>query len=89
MKQLHIFFSGQVQGVGFRYRAKEIADSLKIAGFVKNLSDGRVELVIQGDKKMLESLVSNLKREFVQNIKKTEISWDNDFQKLSNFEIRY
>lgn len=43
-----ILFSGNVQGVGFRYTARDIASKFRVSGFVRNLSDGRVELVVEG-----------------------------------------
>lgn len=45
----HLYFSGQVQGVGFRYRAKYLARPLGLTGWVENLWDGRVEMEIQGE----------------------------------------
>ena len=44
-----VYFTGRVQGVGFRYTACEDARSFAVAGFVKNLPDGRVEMVAEGD----------------------------------------
>jgi acylphosphatase len=44
------YFSGRVQGVGFRYTAQAIARNFAVAGFVRNLPDGRVELVAEGAK---------------------------------------
>ena len=44
----HIYFSGRVQGVGFRYRSYYIAQSLGLTGWVTNLWDGRVEMEVQG-----------------------------------------
>ena len=44
-----LHFSGTVQGVGFRYTARHIASRFEITGFVRNLSDGRVELVVEGE----------------------------------------
>jgi acylphosphatase len=44
-----IFFQGRVQGVGFRYTAASVAESFEITGYVRNLPDGRVELVAEGD----------------------------------------
>jgi len=46
---LHIFYSGRVQGVGFRYTVKAVAQGFEVAGTVRNLSDGRVELVAEGE----------------------------------------
>jgi acylphosphatase len=43
------FFSGRVQGVGFRYRTKRLAMGFDLVGWVKNLSDGRVEMQIMGE----------------------------------------
>ena len=48
MVRKHIFFSGDVQGVGFRYRSFYIAQSLGLTGWVENLWDGRVEMEVQG-----------------------------------------
>lgn len=48
MVRKHIFFSGNVQGVGFRYRSFYIAQSLGLTGWVENLWDGRVEMEVQG-----------------------------------------
>jgi acylphosphatase len=44
----HVYYSGQVQGVGFRYVARNLARDAAVTGFVKNLSDGRVEIVVEG-----------------------------------------
>ena len=48
MVRKHIYFSGDVQGVGFRYRSCYIAQSLGLTGWVENLWDGRVEMEVQG-----------------------------------------
>lgn len=52
MVRKHIYFSGDVQGVGFRYRSCYIAQSLGLTGWVENLWDGRVEMEVQGDRKL-------------------------------------
>ena len=62
--ELHALFIGRVQGVGFRYTAKRMADRLGLRGTVKNLPDESVELVIQGDKAVLEGYVRDLENEF-------------------------
>ena len=48
-KTLQAFYEGRVQGVGFRYTARRIAAGFDVAGYVRNLADGRVELVASGD----------------------------------------
>jgi len=53
--RMTILYSGRVQGVGFRYNAKSVAMGYDVAGTVRNLSDGRVELVAEGERAELES----------------------------------
>jgi len=57
MKRVHIFVSGRVQGVNFRYYTEEKARELEIVGWVKNLDDGRVEIVAEGEEGKLKELV--------------------------------
>ena len=47
-RRMQIYYSGRVQGVGFRYTARRIAQHHAVTGFVRNLDDGRVELVAEG-----------------------------------------
>lgn len=51
---------GRVQGVGFRYRAKRMADALELTGTVRNVEDGSVELEIQGDDGVIEEYIDRL-----------------------------
>ena len=48
-KTVQVFYEGRVQGVGFRYTARRVAAGFDVAGYVRNLADGRVELVASGD----------------------------------------
>ena len=57
----HIYFSGQVQGVGFRYRSAYLARPLGLTGWVKNLWDGRVEMEIQGEGSAIKKFLDQLK----------------------------
>lgn len=57
----HIFFSGQVQGVGFRYRSAALARSLGLTGWVRNLWDGRVEMEVQGELSAIRKLLTQLR----------------------------
>ena len=52
---MHIYYSGRVQGVGFRYTAKNVATGYEVTGEIRNLSDGRVELIAEGDREELEA----------------------------------
>ena len=57
----HMIFSGEVQGVGFRYRAFVYAQELGLTGWVINLDDGRVEMEVQGERKHLSRLTDRLR----------------------------
>jgi len=48
--QREVYYSGRVQGVGFRYTARSLAERFDVSGFVRNLSDGRVHLVVEGER---------------------------------------
>lgn len=57
-----VLISGQVQGVGFRYFAYRRARKLGVCGYVRNLSDGRVEIVVSGNKSAVDSFLEDVKR---------------------------
>ena len=50
-----VFYSGRVQGVGFRYTVKSITPGFEVTGTVRNLDDGRVEVVAEGEHEELEA----------------------------------
>jgi acylphosphatase len=54
-QRLTVIYSGHVQGVGFRYTVKQVAMGFEVTGAVRNLPDGRVELVAEGDRPELEA----------------------------------
>lgn len=87
MKTKKFIFYGEVQGVGFRYRAFLFANKLNITGWVKNNEDKTVTLVAQGEEKNIEALINYLKLIFKGNIKKIEESEIEEPQKYENFVI--
>lgn len=60
-ESVHIIVRGRVQGVGFRYFTKQRADAYNLIGFVRNLTDGNVEVVAKGPQKSLDNLIIDLK----------------------------
>jgi len=64
MRRCEVIFSGMVQGVGFRYSAQRRAQALGLSGFVRNLPDGRVEMVAQGEAEGLQELLGYLEANF-------------------------
>ena len=53
----HIIFYGRVQGVGFRYRAEHAAASYGVTGWVRNLSDGSVEMEAEGTEQSIDNMI--------------------------------
>ena len=82
IKSTHAVAKGRVQGVGFRYSAVEVATNVGVSGYVKNLQNGDVELVVQGEPHKIESFFRSSSRfdcEFhKKEIKEEEIH--NDFR---------
>ncbi|MES2707110.1 MAG: acylphosphatase [Verrucomicrobiota bacterium] len=61
MTARQVFYTGRVQGVGFRYTAKQVASGYEVSGWVKNLPDGRVELLaVARDKSELDAFLTDL-----------------------------
>ena len=90
MKRVHVFYAGRVQGVGFRITAEETARSLGVVGWVKNLRDGRVELVAEADQATLERFLEEIRSGPMKNfISQVEISWSSATETFDEFEIRY
>ena len=76
MVRKKIFFEGRVQGVGFRYTAAWIARELGLTGWVRNLTDGRVEMEVQGYMEDIGNLLARLQGDSyidIYNIEETEI----------------
>lgn len=60
MKRVSIIVSGQVQGVGFRYYIQDIAEDMRITGWVRNLPDGTVEIDAEGKTDVLETFIRTI-----------------------------
>ena len=70
----HIYFSGDVQGVGFRFRSYYIAQSLGLTGWVENMWDGRVEMEVQGSESAIQELLARIRQQRWIDITDLEIS---------------
>lgn len=86
--ELHARIIGKVQGVGFRYTAKKVAEDLSLVGTVKNLPDGSVELYAQGSREVLGTFIRKLKEEsFPSHIQTIEAEFRETIRNFSSFEI--
>ena len=89
MKRLHAIFEGSVQGVGFRYLSRDIAIKLGITGFIKNLDDGKVEIIAEAEDKTLQEFLEKIRQTFSENIKKEDIQWLEPSSKFKDFTIKF
>lgn len=90
MKRLKVtnFYSGRVQGVGFRYTVKTLAHGFEVTGTVRNLDDGRVELMAEGTKKELEEFLEAVQQSEVGRfIRQEHASWSDATNEFRGFEI--
>ena len=87
-KQLHVYFTGRVQGVGFRFTAQDIAGALGVAGWVKNLRDGRVEIVAEAEEETLKDLLERINSYLDRYIQDRDIEWLPPTGEFKDFRIR-
>jgi acylphosphatase len=86
--RLTVFFSGRVQGVGFRYTAKTVAAGFEITGTIKNLSDGRVELIAEGARAELDAFRAALHDAGLAGfIRDEQVTWADAKNEFRGFEI--
>ncbi len=86
---LTIFFSGHVQGVGFRYQTVRIAMGFEVTGTVKNLNDGRVKVDVTGNKIEVLKFKKEIENQMSSFIKKVEQEEDANIQLYTDFKISY
>lgn len=88
-KQFHIYYSGQVQGIGFRYTLQDIAKDHKVCGWVKNLDDARVEVVAEAEEEDLHNFLQQVNQQFSQYIKDVNIEWFPAGGEFRDFTIKF
>ena len=83
-----ILYSGLVQGVGFRYTVKSAAAGFEVTGTVRNLLDGRVELIAEGPRDELEAFRTAVRESGLKSLIRTEdVSWSEAAGDFRGFEI--
>jgi len=86
----HIKVTGRVQGVYYRSTAKEVAVEKRLTGWVRNLPDGSVEIVVEGEKEKIEEFIKWCwKGPPLAIVKNLEVKWEEYKNEFNNFEVRY
>ncbi len=89
-RRLTVIYSGRVQGVGFRYTTKTVATGFEITGLVRNLPDGRVELVAEGTRVELEAFrAAILDAGLAGFIRDEQVTWTDAKNEFRGFEIAH
>ena len=90
MKELHVVIIGKVQGVWFRAWTRDTAREMGVTGWVRNGTEGTVEAVGQGDKKLLKQFIQRLlDGPPLARVAKIDSTWQEAETEFSSFEIRY
>ena len=89
-KRIHIFIIGRVQGVFFRQSTRVMAIKNNVTGWVKNLNDGRVEIVAEGETQNIDNLTNWCKSGPANSrVDEFELINENSTGEFENFEVRY
>jgi len=87
-ERLHIHYSGSVQGVGFRFTTRSVARGFMVTGVVRNLPDGRVELLAEGERSELEAFRRAIQdSEVGRFVRQEEATWSPAKNEFRGFEI--
>jgi len=89
VERREVYYSGRVQGVGFRYTVRMIAAGLDVAGFVKNLADGRVEMVAEGTAEELRRLFDAIDAQMGRYISDANVRTRDATGRFEGFVIRW
>ena len=85
-----VYYSGRVQGVGFRFTAQRVAAGHAVGGYVRNLPDGRVELVAEGEAAEVNELLGNIAERMRDYIDQADVTVDQiERPTFEDFEIRH
>ena len=88
-KRIHVYYSGQVQGVGFRFTAEAMALDLGLGGWVRNLSDGQVELLCEGTEEALHEILAKIDKRLSGYIRQKNVNWMPATGEFTDFRIRF
>ena len=90
MKRAHIFVSGRVQGVFYRATTQEVAKRLRLKGWVRNLPDGRVEIVAEGPEDALKALIDWCwEGPPLAKVEDVKVIWEEPTGEFEDFVVRY
>lgn len=88
-KRIQAVYTGNVQGVGFRFTAQTLAQGFSVTGWVKNLGNGGVFVVAEADEEILKEFLETINQHFSEYIHDTDTQWQDATGEFNDFGIRF
>ncbi|MGD0282982.1 MAG: acylphosphatase [Dissulfurispiraceae bacterium] len=86
----HLYITGRVQGVSYRWFTSDVAYALKLTGWVRNLPDSGVEAVFEGDREAIEKAIIKCRQgPPASRVSDVDVTWENQLEGFSDFDIRH
>ena len=89
MNRKTVYYSGRVQGVGFRYTTRQIAAGFAVRGFVKNLPDGRVQAVVEGEEAEIDRFLGAVAKAMAGHVRDTQMQAGGATGEFTDFDVRF
>ena len=89
MIRKRVTYSGHVQGVGFRYTVRQTAANYAVTGYVRNLSNGKVEMVVEGQTKEIKAFMDSIQQEMAGYTRETAVHDEYFTNEFDSFSIRH
>jgi acylphosphatase len=88
--RVHLFVAGRVQGVSYRWFVSDVAHTLNLSGWVRNLQDTRVEAVFEGNREVIEKAILKCRQgPPASRVADIDVTWETRIEDLAGFEIRH
>ena len=88
-RRVRTLYTGRVQGVGFRFTVERIANELNLTGWVKNLRDGRVEVLCEGEEQALKEILVRIDGDMGGYIQRADDEWRDATGEFKDFSIKF
>ncbi|MBN1435449.1 MAG: acylphosphatase [Sedimentisphaerales bacterium] len=89
MIRKRVTYSGRVQGVGFRYTVRLIAANYAVTGYVSNLSNGKVEMIVEGQTAVVQAFMDRIEQEMAGYIHNTSVQDECFNDEFDSFSIQH
>ena len=89
MKRITVHFTGTVQGVGFRYTTCRVAERFSVTGLVRNLPDGSVEMVAEGEDAEVDKFLQAVQQAMAGYLRETQVAESPGTNEFSTFSVAF